>query len=154
MPVDPHARAQQLIAEQLVEGIGQADREWLEGHAGECAACAAAVIATEQSLRQLRSIPVELPRDLASRTQMRVYLRAQEMRPVRSWTLWAAFALCWVTGIASAPLVWRGFEWFGHFVGVPGLVLKLAFGLWWGVPAAIAVGIWSLEKRARVEERE
>ena len=154
MPVDPHARARELIAQQFVEGIADSDREWLEQHSAACPECAGMARATEQSIRQLRSVPIALPPDLAARAQLRVYLRAQEMQPEehRGWTLWVAFALCWMTGVASAPLVWRGFEWFGHFAGIPGVVLKLAFGLWWGVPAAIAAGIWTLEKR-RIEER-
>jgi len=154
MPDDPHARAQELIARQLVAGVSPEEREWLEHHVAACEACAAMARATEQSIRSLRSIPIALPPGLAARTQFRVYLRAQEAQPggYRAWVLWAAFALCWMLGVASAPLVWRGFEWFGHWTGVPGLVLKLAFGLWWGVPAAIAAGIWTLERR-RVEER-
>jgi len=153
MPDDVHARAKDLIARQLVEGISASEREWLERHLGACRECAEVAETTEQAIRNLRSIPVALPPDLASRTQFRVYVRTQSMQPAgyHGWTLWVAFALCWMLGVASAPLVWRGFEWFGHFAGVPSLVLKLAFGLWWGVPAAIAAGIWTLEKR-RIEE--
>ena len=152
MQPDPHARAQELLAQQLVEGIVDADRVWLDAHTAECAECAAHALSTEQSIRNLRSIAIALPPGLASRTQMRVYLRAQEMQPARGWTLWFAFAICWIAGVASAPFVWRGFEWFGHFAGIPSMVLKLAFGLWWAVPAAIAASIWALEKR-RIEGR-
>ena len=146
MRVDPHARAKDLINRQAVEGIAGAEREWLEQHISECEECASAARSTQSSIRQLRSIPVSLPPDLAARAQLRVYLRAREPQP-RSWALWVSFALCWLVGVASAPLVWRGFEWFGHVAGVPPLALKLAFGLWWALPAAGAALIWSWEAK-------
>lgn len=39
-------------------------------------------------------------------------------------------ALCWLTGVATAPLVWRGFEWAGRLTGIPDIWLKVAPGLW------------------------
>jgi hypothetical protein len=153
MPDDVHSRAQQLIECEAVEGIAPPEREWLERHLEECERCSSLVHQTHRAIHSLRSISVPLPPDLASRTQLRVYLRAQELRPYRrASTLWIAFALSWVLGIASAPLVWRGFEWAGRFAGLPTVWLKLTFGLWWGVPAVIAAGIWAIEKR-KIEER-
>ena len=35
-----HARAEELIAEERVEGISQAEREWLAAHIEECMLCA------------------------------------------------------------------------------------------------------------------
>ena len=40
----------------------------------------------------------------------------------------------------SAPLVWRGFAWFGGHFGVPRLALEMGFVLWWTVPALFAAG--------------
>ena len=84
------------------------------------------------------------PRGLAARTQFRVRLRAQEMRSVRQprWRL--VYMMCgasWVAGAATAPYVWRGLEWFGHRAGVPDLVWKMGFGVWWALPAIIAAAI-------------
>jgi hypothetical protein len=152
MPIDPHERAKELIAQQMVEGIGGADREWLERHIAGCDACGAHARSIENAIRNFRSTPVTLPPDLASRTQLRVYLRSRSA-PAFGRTMWVALALCWALGVASAPYVWRGFEWLGQFAGIPALILKIGFGLWWAAPAAIAGGIWMLEKRI-IEERE
>ena len=152
MPDNVHARAQRLIAAGPIEGIAPADREWLDRHLETCLECTALARLTDRALRHLRSISVPLPPDLAGRTQFRVYLRAQELRPQRPLALWFSFALSWLLGVASAPFVWSGFEKAGHIVGLPSLWLKLAFGLWWGVPAAIAAAIWAIEKK-RIEER-
>jgi hypothetical protein len=153
MPDDVHAHAQHLIEREAVEGIRPPEREWLERHLEDCDLCAGFARLTERAILNLRSVSVPLPPDLTGRTQFRVHLRAQELAPFRrASALWISFALSWVLGIASAPLVWRGFEWAGRITGLPTVWLKLTFGLWWGVPAAIAAGIWALEKR-KIEEK-
>jgi len=60
--------------------------------------------------------------------------------------LWAACAVSWVFGIASAPYVWRLFQWFGERTGVPKLVWELGFGLWWTIPALFALIVLLMEK--------
>jgi len=152
MPDDVHVRARQLIDRQPVEGITTQEGQWLEAHLQECPACAHRARTTDQAIRNLRSIAVPTPPGLAARTQMRVYLRAQETRPHQAgWVMWTSFALSWLVGVASAPFVWRGFEWAGRLTGLPTVWLKLTFGLWWGLPAAIAAGIWVMEKRSNEE---
>jgi anti-sigma factor RsiW len=153
MPDNVHTRAQDLIDRELVEGIAAADREWLDRHCESCPACAALDRRTAEAIRDLRSVSVPPPPGLAARAQLRVYLRAQELPArERQWTLWISFALCWLLGVASAPLVWRGLEAVGRIARVPMPVLILGFGLWWAAPAAIAAGIWTIEKK-RFQER-
>src|SRR5216110_2748106 len=41
----------------------------------------------------------------------------------------------------DAPYVWRGLEWIGHRTGLPDLVWKMGFGVWWALPAIIAAAI-------------
>jgi hypothetical protein len=88
-------------------------------------------------------VPVAVPRDLVARTQMRVRLRAQEAgESSRSnLLLWIITAASWLLGVLSAPLVWRGFAWFGGQFGVPRLALEMGFVLWWTVPALVAVAV-------------
>src|SRR5436309_2808790 len=103
--------------------------------------------AMDRALRSLRAAAIPLPADLASRTQFRVRLRAMELRerePKRRM-LWLACSASWVFGIASAPFVWRVFEWFGKLTGAPKLVLEIGFGLWWTIPALFAVMVLLLE---------
>jgi hypothetical protein len=151
-----HARAEKLIAQERIEGITQADRDWLAAHLRECAACAQVAQQTNDALRTLRGIPVPLPRGLAERTQFRVQLRAQEMRegePKRR-LLWIMCAMSWALGIATAPYVWRAFEWIGERFGVPKLLWEMGFGLWWTIPALIAAAVVLMENVRMAHEND
>ncbi len=136
-----HQRARRLLAESLVEGIAAPDQAWLGQHLRECADCAREAAATQEALQALRGVPVAVPRDLVARTQMRVRLRAQQAgESSRSGLLlWIITAASWLLGVLSAPLVWRGFAWFGGEFGVPKVALEMGFVLWWTVPALVAV---------------
>jgi hypothetical protein len=142
MSKDLHARAEQLIAQERVEGISVADQQWLRQHLAECAACAARASATEQAIRSLRALSIAVPPVLASRTQFRVRIRAEQLRSGPRWRMvWAACGVSWVFGAATAPYVWRGLEWAGHRLNVPNIVWELGFGLWWALPAAVVAVI-------------
>jgi len=151
MTNDVHARAETLIAKERVEGISAAEQEWLGQHLRECARCSENSNATQQALRSLRTLSVPLPRELAARTQFRVRLRAQELRAREPrWRLiWAMCGASWVAGAATAPYVWRGLEWFGHRAGLPDLVWKMGFGVWWALPAIVAGAILLMEGSER-----
>jgi hypothetical protein len=158
-----HARAESLIAKERVEGISPAEQEWLAAHLRECAECSASADAMQVALRSFAAQHLPLPRGLAARTQFRVRLRAQEMRSTRQprWRL--VYMMCgasWIAGAATAPYVWRGLEWIGHRAGLPDLVWKMSFGVWWALPAIIAAAILFAESagtsgsRSRVDLNE
>jgi predicted anti-sigma-YlaC factor YlaD len=154
MSEDLHARALQLVAKARVEGISQLERDWLTSHLQNCEFCSELARQTDRALRSLRTVAIPLPADLASRTQFRVRLRAQELRerePKRR-ALWLACAVSWAFGILSAPYVWRLFEWLGQQTGAPKIVWEIGFGLWWAVPAAVAAIVLLLENAKRAEE--
>lgn len=156
MSAEVHARAEQLLAKERVEGISQAERDWLSAHLQGCERCAEFARQTEQALRALRTAAIPLPSGLASRTQFRVRLRAQEMRerePKRR-AMWLACAISWAFGIASAPYVWRLFAWFGERTGVPKLVWEVGFGLWWAVPAVFVAVVLLMEKARQEAEQD
>ncbi len=137
---DLHAHARKLIAQQHVESVSPDDERWLKAHLAECESCAAQHLQLRASLSALRTMHLDLPRNLASRTQFRVRMRAEELRdkePAKKF-IWAIAAVSWVLGIATAPLVWRGVEWLGHTTGAPKLILQAGFVLWWSVPPMIA----------------
>jgi predicted anti-sigma-YlaC factor YlaD len=151
-----HARAEKLITRERIEGISQPEREWLAAHLHECQSCTQVAQQTNDALRVLRALPVPLPRGLAARTQFRVQLRAQEMRerePKRR-VLWIMCAMSWALGIATAPYVWRAFEWVGDRVGLPRLIWEMGFGLWWAIPALVAAAVVVLENLRQVHERD
>ena len=130
MSQELHTRAEQLIAQERVEGIPPADQHWLRQHLAECPSCWARAAATEQALRSLRGLSVPFPKTLASRTQFRVRLRAQQLRAEPRWRMvWAACGVSWAFGAATAPYVWRGLEWAGHRMGLPNIIWELGFGL-------------------------
>jgi hypothetical protein len=154
MNTDMHARAKQLIAQERIEVISQSEREWLAAHLRDCVNCAALTRHTDQALRSMRTATIPLPSGLASRTQFRVRLRAQELRerePKRRM-MWLACALSWAFGIASAPYVWRLFAWFGQRMGVPKLVWEIGFGLWWAIPAVFVAIVMLLENARQRED--
>jgi anti-sigma factor RsiW len=138
-----HQRAQQLIAQSLIEGLDRANQSWLDAHLRECAACSREAVRTRELVHSFHSLPVAVPRDLAVRTQLRVRLRAQESAQTTSSStvLWVITAASWALGILSAPFVWRIFAWIGTELSVPKLVLEVGFVLWWTVPALIAVAV-------------
>jgi predicted anti-sigma-YlaC factor YlaD len=151
-----HVRAEKFIAQERIEGIAQAERDWLTAHLRECAACTQIAQQTSDALRTLRGIPVSLPRGLAARTQFRVQLRAQEMRerePKRR-LLWIMCAMSWALGIATAPYVWRAFEWAGEHLGLPRLLWEMGFGLWWTIPALVAAAVVLMENLRLAQEND
>jgi len=151
-----HARAQHLIAQQRVEGISSGELAWLSAHLQECEACTALHQQTQVALSAFRSMNIALPKNLAARTQLRVRLRAEEM-PSRNpgrFLLWAIAGVSWLLGLASAPLVWRGFEWAGTQLGLPRIVWQLGVAVWWLVPGMVATGAILLQKWSRADVSE
>jgi hypothetical protein len=143
-----HERALQLIARARVEGLPETDVAWLREHVESCDSCAEHARQTDRALRLLRTAAIPLPEGLATRTQFRVRLRAQELRerePQRR-AMWLACAVSWAFGIASAPYAWRLFRWMGERAGVPKPVWELGFGLWWTIPALFFVIVVLMEK--------
>ena len=159
MSGEMHERAKTLIAKQRIEGaasIGAGERQWLEAHLGECQACARHAEETDFALASVRGFGVELPRGLASRTQMRVRLRAEELReraPGKK-LLWAISGVSWALGVATAPWVWQAASWIGQRTGAPKIVWEAGFVLWWAVPALFAAGAVVAEKAGIAREQE
>ena len=151
-----HSRAQQLIAQQRVERISAEEQSWLAAHLAECEACSSIQEQTAQSLAAFSSMSIELPKNLAARAQLRVRMRADELpahNPGR-FLLWAIAGVSWLLGLASAPLVWRGFEWAGGQLGLPKIVWQLGVAAWWLVPGLLATGMILLQRRVRADLTE
>jgi anti-sigma factor RsiW len=142
------AIAEQLILRESVEGLSSEEHGLLQRHLEGCEACAHKLAATGQAIESLRGISVPLPPALASRTQLRLYLRRSELHSKRrvAWVLWISCAASWVLGLATAPFVWRAFRWLGTYTGLPDPVWKMGVVLWWAVPALLAVAMLLLER--------
>ena len=145
MKEDDHVRAKKLIDTGHVEGLAAGDRAWLDTHLEACPLCAARAQATERALQSLQVAVVSVNPALVSRTQQRVRLRAWELREhhARLRALWLSCALSWLFGVLTAPLVWKGLEWIGHYLALSRAVWVAAFALWWITPAAVVGAILS-----------
>jgi hypothetical protein len=155
MNPESHARAKQLVAQERVESTSQAERDWLNAHLQDCTRCAEFARQTDEALRGLRTAAIPLPSGLASRTQFRVRLRAQQLRGEPRWRLvWTACGISWAFGAATAPYVWRGLEWAGHRMGVPNFIWELGFGLWWALPAVVVAVILLMQNAGRSSEAD
>jgi anti-sigma factor RsiW len=156
MSYDVHARAEQLIDAWRVEGISAADREWLDGHLEECDRCRARAQANDRALQRLRSLPMRVSPRLVKVTQARVHLRARELseNQVRMRALWISCALSWILGVASAPLLWRAFQWVGHLAALPTVIWEAGFVLWWLLPpgAVAALLAWQRQRAGPVDD--
>ena len=150
---DLHSEARLLLTRRLVERISDTEESWLLKHLAECTSCVAAAAETDNAIRRLRGIHVDLPEGLAGRTQLRVRLRAEELQEQRSTNklLWVFGVVSWALGVASAPLVWRGFAWAGEYLGLPKPIWVAGAVLWWTVPILLAAGTVLLEKTAARE---
>jgi len=144
-----HQRAKKLIVQQHVEILSDSESQWLNAHLAGCKSCAAEHCQLRESLSALRTMHLDLPPNLASRTQFRVRMRAEELHeaePVKKF-VWAIAAVSWALGVATAPFVWRGIEWLGHTTGAPRIILQAGFVLWWSVPPLIAAWAALFDKR-------
>jgi predicted anti-sigma-YlaC factor YlaD len=155
MTIDIHTQAKNLVARRHIEGLTSDDERWLNAHLGECQSCAAEQRQLSASLSALRTMHVDLPANLASRTQFRVRMRAEELRekePAKKF-VWAIAAVSWALGVSTAPWVWRGVEWLGQETGAPKLLLQAGFLLWWSVPPMIAAWAVLSDKRGTQPQR-
>src|SRR5258707_1110383 len=149
MSEQTHERAKELIAQACIEQVSSDDQRWLEAHLAECESCANEQRRLRESLSALRTMHLDLPPNLASRTQFRVRMRAEELRekePTKK-SVWAIAAVSWALGVATAPFVWRAIEWLGHTTGAPTIILQVGFVLWWSVPPLIAAWAALFDKR-------
>lgn len=156
MEKSTHQRATELLARRRVEGLSQKDEHWLAAHLAECESCALEDARLADALATLRSVRIDLPRNLANRTQMRVRLRAAEIREYgpANRLIWGVAVMSWVFGLATAPFVWRGFAWLGGELHLPKLVWMTGVVLWWVVPALVATGIVLLGHRGHAGANE
>ncbi len=151
---DGDKQMRELLARRRVEGLSPAEESRLNAHLAECEDCAAIDAQMSSVVRTLRAIPIEVPRGLAARTQLRVRIRAEQLHeqaPARR-LIWLISAISWALGVATAPWVWKGFEWLGHTTGAPKPLWEFGFVLWWGIPASLAVCavLWERKSKSSV----
>jgi hypothetical protein len=144
-----HQRANDLLTCKRVEPLSREEELWLAEHLVQCDSCAAADAQIDHALSALRTLHIRVPGNLASRTQMRVHMRAEELREHGSAhrLVWAVAVMSWILGLATAPLVWRGFSWLGSQLHLPKPLWIAGIALWWVIPALAAAGVVLLAQK-------
>jgi predicted anti-sigma-YlaC factor YlaD len=142
MTQDAHKQAREWIACTGAEGHAGPQQTWLQSHLEGCPSCREYADAVERLVRSLRAVPLAADRSLVRSTQMRVRVRARELRQRRE-----RFALvvlsCALVAISSAlttMLVWQGFAWLGRWNQLPNPVWQAGYVLFWIAPT-IAAGV-------------
>jgi len=141
-----HERARELIVLAGAEDKNVPDareQTWLRAHLQECAACRDYAEAAGRAVRALRSQPLAADSSLVRATQMRVRLRAMELRQQQE-RIWLACLACLFVGLSvvvTTPLFWRAFEWMGAWAGVSSWVWQAGFTFFWIAPALVVSGL-------------
>ncbi len=138
MTTDIHEQARALLSQQ--QGLEAAEQVWLQEHLRSCAACREYSDDMEQLVRTLRSVPFAAKPALVRSTQMRVRVRATELRRKRE-RLWMVIVSCAVVSLfalGSTALLWRGFEWLGRWAQLPDAVWQVGFAMFWIAPTIAA----------------
>ncbi len=133
---DVHERARQLMA-------GGSTDNWLESHVRECAECGRYREQIESVVRALRSVSAMPSPGLVSATQLRVRLRARELRDreARLRPLWIACTVAILLSFVTTPYLWMGFSWAAHSLGLPDLLWQTGFVMAWAMPAILVASL-------------
>jgi anti-sigma factor RsiW len=156
MSEDIHKKAETLLVTSRVEGISDAEREWLSSHLEACAQCRARAEALGRTLATLRSFPAAPAPALVEATRRRVRARALELREQQSRRrgLWIACVLSWLFGAVSAPPLWFAFKWLGQRFDLPQPLWIMALAVYWIVPAVAGAAAlaWRGSRNSQAEE--
>ena len=134
---NPHDEARQMVA--LLDSLDEGQQARLQAHLAECGACRDYADQVSGVVRALRLQPLAADAALVRATQMRVRLRAVELRQQQE-RMWLVFLSCLFVGLSTAlttPLLWQAFVWMGVWTGISNPVWETAFAFFWIVPALV-----------------
>jgi len=135
-----HVRARQVLAFAAAAQLPAADQAWLESHLEACDSCRAFAQDAGDLVRALRSIPVAADRTLVAATQIRVQLRARELRQrdERLWLVGVSCVVVTLTAVLTNLACWRGFTWLVERTHISAAAWPVAFVALFIVPALAA----------------
>lgn len=145
MTRNPHEEAQELIA--LGESVSEPQQARLRVHLQECAACRGYAEEAGRVVRELRSQPLAAGSALVRTTQMRVRVRALELRRQQE-RLWVICVCCVAVTLSTAfttAVLWSGLAWLGQQARLPGPVWQVGLVALGWMPA-IVTGILLLAR--------
>jgi len=139
MNSDEHGRAIDLLLQRDVEGIADADGQWLEMHLQECEECAGFDRALSGAAHTVRSSTVMASAALVQSTQMRVHARAEQLHEqhARVVLIAASFCLGVVASTLTAWVWWECGAWVAGKLGLPSGIVEPGVLLFWLLPALV-----------------
>jgi hypothetical protein len=148
-----HGRAIDLLTRRDVEGIADADAQWLEMHLQECEDCAGFDRAMSGVAQAVRSVTVMASAGLVESTRARVHLRAEQLRERQSRTMLIAVSFCLgvLTSTLTAWLWWKSGAWIAQKLGLPSGIVEPGVLLFWLLPAVAIALVMVIIPPARFE---
>lgn len=142
MSDNEHGRAIDLLTRRDVEGIADADAQWLEMHLQECEECAGFDRALSGTAHAVRSVTVMASAGLVESTRARVHLRAEQLREQQARTMLVAISFCLgvLTSTLTAWVWWKCGAWVAERLGLPSGIVEPGVLLFWLLPA-IAIAL-------------
>ncbi len=149
-----HERARQMLSLGGDSDLSSTDRAWLESHLEACESCRVFAQDASDVVRALRAIPVAADRSLVATTQMRVRVRARELRQreERMWLVGVSCVAVTLTAGFTNLACWRGFGWLVERVHISAATWPVAFVALWIIPA-LAASVLLLAHGTHLAER-
>jgi anti-sigma factor RsiW len=132
-----HERAADLMSRRGVEGISEADGQWLEAHLTTCEECASYELALGAAEQAMRSFTVMASASLVESTRARVHARAVQLRErdSRRFLIAISFAMGVVFSTLSAWAWWKVGGWMVESFSLPSSIVGPGLVVSWLLPA-------------------
>ncbi len=136
-----HDRARDLITASSVEGLTAAESNWLQNHLADCRECSQYAKAASMARETLHAISFTVDPALVATTQMRVQLRARELRDreQRLIPVWISCIVALLVAVVTTPYLWEACAWVGGRANVAPALWQTGFVLCWFFPGLLAL---------------
>lgn len=132
-------RAQELIMRRGTEELAAPDVSWLHAHLDQCAECSGFADNFAGAGRVLQAVAVTASSSLVSSTQLRLRVRAGQLRDQQNRLFLIALSFCIgvLASAASGLLWWRVGGWVVARLGLPEAIVVPGAFLLWLLPAVL-----------------
>ena len=136
-----HDRARDLITASSVEGLTAAESSWLQNHLVDCRDCSRYAQAASTAREALHSISFKVDPALIATTQMRVQLRARELREREQQLIpvWISCIVALVVAAVTTPYLWQACAWVGGRASLAPAFWQAGFVAFWLFPGMLAL---------------
>lgn len=147
-----HGRAIDLLTRRDVEGMSNAEEQWLEMHLQECEECAAFDRALNGTAHAVRAVTVVASASLVNATQRRVRARAAELQDQqnRLYLIGISFVLGLLWSAGSLFLGWKLSGWLAERLHAEAWVIAAGMVVFWLLPAIAMAMVLVFHQRPSV----